>query len=157
LVIRHLKAILIQIIQTTYIYKNQFYTNVSKHKSILSNSILTKINSLKINSIKLNSLHRQTKHTQTHSESLCVNWFTSSSLFSYLYIYNLHINKINYINHLLRKNIICNEIIDRERKKKIHHMKWSIYRIMSLLFMYFIFFTKHFIFFLIFKFFCKIQ
>jgi len=42
LVIIHSKAILIKIMQTTFILFNQFYVIVSKHKSILSKSILTK-------------------------------------------------------------------------------------------------------------------
>jgi len=57
------KAILIQIIQTTWIGKNHFSVNISKHKSITFNSILVKINSVKINYIKINSRRRRTKHT----------------------------------------------------------------------------------------------
>jgi hypothetical protein len=63
LVIMHLKAILIQIIQTTSNAENHFYINVSKHKSIMFNSLLIKINFLKLNSIKFNYFHRITKHT----------------------------------------------------------------------------------------------
>jgi hypothetical protein len=61
LVIIHLKSILIQTIQTKNI-ENHFYISISKHKSILFNSLLTKINSIKLNSVKINSIHRQTKH-----------------------------------------------------------------------------------------------
>ena len=39
-VIIHSKAIIIKTIQTTFILFNQFYVIVSKHKSILSKSIL---------------------------------------------------------------------------------------------------------------------
>jgi hypothetical protein len=62
LVIIHLKSILIQTIQTTQNIENHFYINISKHKSILFNSLLIKINSIKLNSVKINSIHRQTKH-----------------------------------------------------------------------------------------------
>jgi hypothetical protein len=62
LVIMHLKAILIQIIQTKSNAENHFYINVSKHKSIMFNSLLTKINSIKINSIRINSIRRRIKH-----------------------------------------------------------------------------------------------
>jgi hypothetical protein len=62
LVIIHLKVILTQFIQTTSIVENHFKINVSKHKSILLNSLLTKINSVKLNSAKINSSYRQTKH-----------------------------------------------------------------------------------------------
>jgi RNA binding exosome subunit len=54
---------LIQTIQTTRIDENHFYINVSKQKSILSNSLLTKINYVKLNFIKINFSHHQTKHT----------------------------------------------------------------------------------------------
>jgi hypothetical protein len=69
LVIMHQKVILIQFIQTTSNIENHFYINVSKHKSILLNSLLTKINSVKLNSIKINYICHQTKHI------LC--WFPS--------------------------------------------------------------------------------
>jgi hypothetical protein len=62
LVIYTLKVILIQIIQTISKVENYFYNNISKHKSILLNSLLTKINSIKLNSTKLNYSRRQTKH-----------------------------------------------------------------------------------------------
>jgi hypothetical protein len=65
LVIAHSKAILIQTIQTIRIDENHFYINVSKQKSILSNSLLIKINYVKLNYTKINSSHRQTKHTLT--------------------------------------------------------------------------------------------
>jgi hypothetical protein len=58
----HQKVILIQFIQTTLNIKNHFYINVSKHKSILSYSLLTKINSVKLNYIKINYSQRGTKH-----------------------------------------------------------------------------------------------
>jgi len=70
------KAILIQIIQTTWIGKNHFYVNISKHKSIKLNSLLVKIKSVKINSIKINYLHRRTKHAlnyMAHSLSYCIS------------------------------------------------------------------------------------
>jgi RNA binding exosome subunit len=54
---------LIQTIQTTRIDENHFYINVSKQKSILSNSLLIKINYVKLNYTKINYSHRQTKHT----------------------------------------------------------------------------------------------
>jgi hypothetical protein len=60
LVIMYLKVILIQIIQTTSNADNHFYINVSKHKSIMFNSVLTKINFIKFNSIKINFTRRQT-------------------------------------------------------------------------------------------------
>jgi len=43
LVIIHSKTILIKTIQTTSIMFNQFYIIVSKHKSILSKSIISKV------------------------------------------------------------------------------------------------------------------
>jgi hypothetical protein len=49
------KAILIQIIQTTSNFENHFYINISKHKLIPFNSLLTKLNSVKLNSSKINS------------------------------------------------------------------------------------------------------
>jgi hypothetical protein len=64
LVIIHLKSILIQTIQTTQNIENHFYINISKHKLILFNSLLTKINSIELNSVKINFIHRQTKHIQ---------------------------------------------------------------------------------------------
>jgi hypothetical protein len=51
------KAILIQIIQITSNFENHFYMNVPKHKSIMFNLLL-----IKINSVKLNSICRRTKH-----------------------------------------------------------------------------------------------
>jgi hypothetical protein len=42
--------------------KNYFYFDVSKHKSILSNLLLNRINSLKLNSTKIDYFRRQTKH-----------------------------------------------------------------------------------------------
>jgi hypothetical protein len=62
LVIMHQKVILIQFIQTTINNENHFYINVSKHKSILFDSLLTKINYVKLNSVKINSTWRRTKH-----------------------------------------------------------------------------------------------
>jgi hypothetical protein len=51
-----------QITQTTSTIENHFYFNESKHKSILLNSLLNKINSIKLNSTKINYFHRITKH-----------------------------------------------------------------------------------------------
>jgi len=45
LIIIHSKAILIKTMQTTFILFNQLYVIVSKHKSILSESILFKTES----------------------------------------------------------------------------------------------------------------
>jgi hypothetical protein len=67
LVIIHTKSILIQTIQTTQNIENHFYINISKHKSILVNSLL-KINSIELNSVKINSIHRQIKHIQYSSK-----------------------------------------------------------------------------------------
>ena len=52
LVIIHSKAILIKTIQTTSIPFNQFYIIVSKHKSLLSKSIMSELILSKINSIQ---------------------------------------------------------------------------------------------------------
>jgi hypothetical protein len=66
LVIYTLKVILIQIIQITSNVENHFYINIFKHKSILFNSLLTKINYVKLNSTKINYSRRQTKHILSH-------------------------------------------------------------------------------------------
>jgi hypothetical protein len=59
----HLKAILIQNIQTILNFENHFCITVSKHKSILFNPLLIKINYIKLNFVKINYTRRQTKHT----------------------------------------------------------------------------------------------
>jgi hypothetical protein len=91
---------------TTWIDKNHFKDNVSKHKSITFKSLLTKI---KINFIKINFDHRRSKYTLNWW--LWHVWFVKCIIDFTLKVFEVRNCSFKFYNWILRFNLLFNSLL----------------------------------------------